>query len=293
MTTAARYAPFYRAREGQTTFLNNLEWESAWLNQLCYCKASRIFVYRHVYEHMEDKRVLNDDFRKRLVPCDNPRLCFIQTLQNDPDVADPVCEDISDYNATNIIPASTKILQPTAVAHATFGENCIVYPCVTIGFPAMAIERDSQNRLYNFPHIGRVIIGDNVTIDPQTSISRGSLDDTVIGNNCRIDNQVHIAHNCRIGDNTILTAGATLGGSVTIGHDCWLGLNCTIMNSLKIGNHVIVGQGANVIHDITEDYDIVAGNPAKSIKSNCKASKEKLYMMRGEQEQERQQENEN
>ena len=275
-----RYAPFYRAESGQTTFLTERNYSKVW-NLLEECKAARVYIYATIYDSLRFNKHPRAD---TLIPCGNPRLAFMQTLQADPDIPDAADEDIGDYNATNSIPASTRILQPTTIAHTTFGENCIVYPNVAIGFPAMAVERDEHNRLYDFPHIGRVIIGDNVVVDSTTSICRGSLDDTVIGNGCRVDNQVQIAHNCNIGYNTIITAGTIIGGSVTVGHDCWLGLNCTIMNSLKIANHVIVGQGANVINDIPDDYEIVAGNPARSIKSICKLSKEKRYMMRGERQ---------
>lgn len=277
MTAAAasRYAPFHRARNGQTTFLTEHDPDKASI-LLQNCKAEAIYVYKNVWRSLVES---GHPLVPRLTPSDNPRLAFITLLHADPNVTDEA--DLADYDATNSIPRSTRIMKPTAIAHTTFGENCVVYPMVSIGFPAMAIGRDKQNRLHDFPHIGRVLIGDDVVIDSTTSICRGSLDDTIIGNGCRIDNQVQIAHNCHIGSNTIVTAGTIIGGSVTIGHDCWLGLNCTIMNSLKIANHVIVGQGANVIHDITEDYDIMAGNPAKSIKSICKVSKERLYMMRG------------
>lgn len=96
----------------------------------------------------------------------------------------------------------------------------------------------------------------------------------------------HVAHNVSIGKNTELTAGTIIGGSTTIGNNCWLGLNSTIKNKLKIGNKVIVGSGSSVIHDV-DDEDIVAGVPAKSIKRKITANKEKLFLMAGQERNEK------
>src|SRR5919106_35841 len=90
---------------------------------------------------------------------------------------------------------------------------------------------------------------------------------------------IHVAHNVRIGANTVVTAGVVIGGSTIVGDTCWLGLNSTLKNKIKIGRQVIVGSGASVIHDIA-DEDIVAGVPAKSIKN--KVTCDKLFLMAGQ-----------
>ncbi|HXT83662.1 MAG TPA: hypothetical protein VN704_04935, partial [Verrucomicrobiae bacterium] len=98
------------------------------------------------------------------------------------------------------------------------------------------------------------------------SISRGSMINTKIGKGTKIDALVHIAHNVKIGMNCELTAGTIIGGSTIIGNSTWTGLNSTLKDNIKIGNNVIIAAGAMVINDI-QDQDIVAGVPAKSIKS--------------------------
>jgi len=90
-----------------------------------------------------------------------------------------------------------------------------------------------------------------------------------------------VAHNVNIGKNTELTAGTIIGGSTIVGDNCWLGLNCTIKQKLKIGERSIVGSGSSVIHDV-EDEDIVAGAPAKSIKSKVTLKKDELFLMTGQ-----------
>jgi UDP-3-O-[3-hydroxymyristoyl] glucosamine N-acyltransferase len=166
------------------------------------------------------------------------------------------------------------------VQKCKIGSNCLIEPGVTIGADGFAYERDPATlELERFPHIGGVIIGNNVEICANSSIARGSLSDTVIGDGTKLDALVHVAHNVVIGRNCELTAGTIIGGSTTIGDICWTGLNSTLKNKIKIGNKVIVGAGALVIHDVP-DEDIVAGVPAKSIKH--KVTSDKLFLMAGQ-----------
>ena len=169
------------------------------------------------------------------------------------------------------------------VQKCIIGNNCIIEPGVIIGADGFAYERDKKTlELERFPHIGGVTIGNNVEVCANSSIARGSLSDTVIGDGTKLDALVHVAHNVIIGRNCELTAGTVIGGSTTIGDTCWTGLNSTLKNKIKIGNKVIVGAGALVIHDVP-DEDIVAGVPAKSIK--YKVTSDKLFLMAGHKQQ--------
>jgi UDP-3-O-[3-hydroxymyristoyl] glucosamine N-acyltransferase len=166
------------------------------------------------------------------------------------------------------------------VQKCKIGNNCIIEPGVTIGADGFAYERDPETmELERFPHIGGVTIGNNVEICANSSVARGSLSDTVIGDGTKLDALVHVAHNVVIGKNCELTAGTIIGGSTTIGDTCWTGLNSTLKNKIKIGNKVIVGADACVIHDVPNE-DIVAGVPAKSIKD--KVTSDKLFLMAGQ-----------
>ena len=161
-------------------------------------------------------------------------------------------------------------------------DNCIIEPGVTIGADGFAYEREDRTlKLERFPHIGGVTIGNNVDVCANSSIARGSISNTVIGDGTKFDALVHVAHNVIIGRNCELTAGTIIGGSTTIGDSCWTGLNSTLKNKIHIGNKVIVGAGALVIHDV-QDEDIVAGVPAKSIK--YKVTSDKLFLMAGQQQ---------
>jgi UDP-3-O-[3-hydroxymyristoyl] glucosamine N-acyltransferase len=166
------------------------------------------------------------------------------------------------------------------VQKCKIGDNCLIEPGITIGADGFAYERDPETlELERFPHIGGVVIGNNVEICANSSIARGSLSDTIIGDGTKLDALVHVAHNVVIGRNCELTAGTIIGGSTTLGDTCWTGLNSTLKNKIKIGNKVIVGAGACVIHNVP-DEDIVAGVPAKSIKE--KVTSNKLFLMAGQ-----------
>ena len=160
------------------------------------------------------------------------------------------------------------------------GKNCIIQPGTVIGADGFAYERlEDTLELQRFPHIGGVVIGNNVEICSNCSIARGSLSDTIIGEGTKLDALVHVAHNVEIGRHCALTAGTIIGGSTRIGDMCWTGLNSTIKHKVKIGNKVIIGSGASVINDI-DDEDIVAGVPAKSIKHKVRSNQ--LFLMAGQ-----------
>lgn len=116
------------------------------------------------------------------------------------------------------------------------------------------------------PHIGKIVLEDNVYVHEGTIIVRGTVDETRIGEGTKIDTMVHIAHNVKIGKNCLIVSGAVLGGSAVIGDNCFLGIGCMIKNKVKIGDNVTVGMGAVVTKDIP-DGETWVGNPAKRIET--------------------------
>jgi len=165
---------------------------------------------------------------------------------------------------------------------AQIGNNCVIQSGNIIGAEGFAFERtDNGANLEKFPHFGTVVIENNVEVFANCTISRGSLSDTIIEKESKIDSLCHTAHNVSIGRNTQVTAGTAVGGSTRIGNTCWIGLNSTIKNKLEIGDNVIIGSGSSVIRDIG-DKDIVAGSPAKTIKNIITLSEDKLFLMGGQ-----------
>lgn len=147
------------------------------------------------------------------------------------------------------------------------GNNAIIHSGVVIGSDGYGYYQDKEGRNIKVPHFGGVIIGENVEIGANTCIDRGTLDNTVIGNNVKIDNLCHIAHNVVIKDNCSVIALSMLGGSVVLEKDSYIAPGAIIKNQLKIGEKSLVGLGAVVIKDV-EKNKVVAGVPAKVIKEN-------------------------
>ena len=123
-----------------------------------------------------------------------------------------------------------------------------------------------------FPHIGKVIIEDDVEIASGCTVDRGSIDDTVIGKNTYLDNQIHIAHNVKIGSNCMIAGQVGFAGSSQIGDNVSIGGQAGISGHLKIGNNVKIAGGSGVVKDI-KDNQIVMGYPAVSIKEFLKKNK--------------------
>jgi UDP-3-O-[3-hydroxymyristoyl] glucosamine N-acyltransferase len=175
---------------------------------------------------------------------------------------------------------NTMIYGRVTMENCVIGDNCIVHPGVTIGSDGLSFERDEKSgKLEKFPHFKGVKVGNDVEIFANTTVTRGSLSDTVIGDQSKIGGLVYVSHNVVIGKKCEITPGTCIGGSTTLGDMCWTGLNCTLKNRIKIGNNVIVAAGAVVIHDVP-DRDIVAGVPAKSIRGKVTTSA--LFRMAGQ-----------
>jgi len=130
-----------------------------------------------------------------------------------------------------------------------------------------------KNKNFKFPHIGRVILEDEVEIASGCTIDRGSVSDTQIGKNTYLDNQVHIAHNVVIGANCMIAGQVGFAGSSKIGDQVSIGGQAGISGHLKIGNNVKIGGGSGVVKDI-KDNQIVMGYPAVKLKNFLKKNRE-------------------
>ena len=124
----------------------------------------------------------------------------------------------------------------------------------------------SNKENFKFPHIGKVVINDNVEIATGCTIDRGSIDDTEIGENTYLDNQVHIAHNVKIGSNCMIAGQVGFAGSSIIGNKVSIGGQAGVSGHLRIGNNVKIGGGSGVVNNV-EDNQVVMGYPAVSLKN--------------------------
>lgn len=150
--------------------------------------------------------------------------------------------------------------------NVVLGFNVDIQPGSVIGCPGFGYEKDKMGRWQHIPHIGRVIIGEDVSIGANNTIDCGTIGDTVIGDGCKFDNNIHIAHNCKIGKNVIICAGVTFCGSVTVEDDVWLAPGTLIKEGVTISKGARTGLGAVVTKNVAPGV-LVFGVPAKEKKN--------------------------
>jgi UDP-3-O-[3-hydroxymyristoyl] glucosamine N-acyltransferase len=159
-----------------------------------------------------------------------------------------------------IILHNTVILENTIIGNnVSIGCNC------TVGGVGFGYELNESGEYELISHLGNVVISDNVEIGNNTAIDRAVLGSTIIGNNVKIDNLVHVAHGVKIGDNSLIIANSMIAGSTVVENDVWVAPSASILNKLKIGKGSLIGMGAVVIKNV-EDDSIIAGNPGKFLK---------------------------
>ena len=149
-----------------------------------------------------------------------------------------------------------------------------------IGGVGFGYAQDELTKQYvRFPHYGRVIIHNNVSIGNNTCIDRGSLSDTIMHDGVKIDNLVHIAHNVKIGKNTLIIANAMIAGSVIIGENCWIAPSSCIRNGITIGDNVTVGLASTVTKNIGSSQTVM-GSPAVSIEDFLKLREQQKFFLK-------------
>ena len=150
------------------------------------------------------------------------------------------------------------------IENSLLGDNIIIKSGTLIGQTGFGFNFEKKKRI-KFPHIGRVIIENDVHIGSFCTIDRGSLTDTIIGEFTSIDNQVHIAHNVKIGNFCMIAGQSGIAGSTIIGNNVKIGGQTGISGHLSIGNNVKIGGKSGVIANI-ENNQTVMGYPAKNIR---------------------------
>lgn len=146
----------------------------------------------------------------------------------------------------------------------TIGRNVTINAGCSIGADGYGYLRDENEEWENFPHIGGIIIEDNVDIGANTCIDRGALGNTIIKEGAKVDNLVHVAHNVIIGRHAAVIANTMIGGSTKIGDYAWVAPSATLRDVIDIGKRSTVGLAAVVTKSIP-DNEIWAGSPARPI----------------------------
>jgi UDP-3-O-[3-hydroxymyristoyl] glucosamine N-acyltransferase len=142
----------------------------------------------------------------------------------------------------------------------SIGARCVLHAGVVIGADGFGMAPDA-GRWVKIPQIGRVRIGDDVEIGANTTIDRGALDDTVIEEGVKLDNQIQIAHNCVIGAHTVIAGCTGISGSVTVGKHCMIGGGVGLVGHISICDHVTVSGFSFITKSITEPGTYTSGLP--------------------------------
>ena len=282
------------AKVGDLTFLANPKYK----NKLPSCLASGILVSRGI--EVEGKN---------LIPSDNPRMdfakvvrLFVPVKQENQMVSEKafISKNVQIGKNVTIYPGvyvgeNVTIGENTVIYAGTFigdnvliGDDCMFYSNVSIhhetkigqrviinsnsviGSEGFGFERDGD-RHFKIPQIGNVIIEDDVEIGALCAIDRGSIKSTLIGKGTKLDNLIHIAHNCQLGENNILLSQAGLAGTVRTGKNVYLAGKAGCMDHIKITDRVQIGGGAVVTRDI-EKEGVYFGYPARPQQEWTKAN---------------------
>lgn len=155
-----------------------------------------------------------------------------------------------------IIFAGAKIYSETVI-----GNYCVIHSGSVIGADGFGFVPDENGTFSKIPQTGNVILEDFVDIGANTTIDRATLGSTIIRKGVKLDNQIQIAHNVEIGENTVIAAQSGIAGSTKIGKNCMLGGQVGIIGHLKIGDNVKMQAQSGITRNV-KDNEIMQGSPA-------------------------------
>lgn len=208
----------------------------------------------------------------------NPRLSYARALQFIHDDVGFRPRDLPGFvHPTAVVSASATIgpevrigartvIRPNVViaGDVTIGEDCLIKSGAVIGEEGFGFERDENGIPVRLQHVGRVVIGNRVEVGTYTTVVRATMGKTVLEDDVKIDDHVHVGHNVVVRRGALLTACSEFSGGVEVGEFAWVGPNSSVIQKVTLGPRSFVGIGSNVRKSVPADTT-VAGNPAKPI----------------------------
>jgi UDP-3-O-[3-hydroxymyristoyl] glucosamine N-acyltransferase len=167
-------------------------------------------------------------------------------------------------NDVSIAQNTHLVARVTVYANCQIGARNLVHAGVVIGADGFGFAPDfnaGEGQWQKIPQTGRVIVGDDVEIGANTTIDRGAMDDTVIGNDVKLDNQIQVGHNCVIGDHTVISGCVGIAGSTKIGKRVMIGGKAGIIGHLTIGDDVVISAMTLVTKSILKPGTYTSGTP--------------------------------
>ncbi|MCB1801416.1 MAG: UDP-3-O-(3-hydroxymyristoyl)glucosamine N-acyltransferase [Gammaproteobacteria bacterium] len=149
-----------------------------------------------------------------------------------------------------VVGRGTCLVATVTLCHGTvLGNNCLVHPGAVIGSDGFGLANDA-GRWVKVPQIGRAILGNDVEVGSCTSIDRGAIGDTRIGDGVKLDSQVHIAHNVQVGEHTAMAGCAAVAGSTSIGAYCTIAGGAGLTGHIELADHVHISGATAVTRSI-------------------------------------------
>lgn len=236
-----------------------------------------------------DDATANEIKEKNCIICDNPKQVFYNILNHffpqkketgrglynvisdKARIPDSVVIGNNCVIEEGVVIGENTIIQNNVVLkrRVIIGSDCVIGSNTVIGEEGFGFSKVPNGRYDRVPHYGSVRIGDSVEIGSNVSIDRGTMDDTVIGDGCKIDNLCHIAHNVCMERDVMVIAGSLIAGSVHLSDGAYIAPGTIIKNQVKIGKNTLLGIGTLVLNDV-EDERVVYGVPGKQVRDRKK-----------------------
>lgn len=161
--------------------------------------------------------------------------------------------------------AATVAENQSWVKNAIVGPRVTIAQNVTIGCSGMGWERDADGHLVRFPQVGGVVLEADVHVAAHATVQRGALGDTVVHRGAKIGPHVNVGHNVEVGEDTLLTGHAQLGGSCRIGARVVVWQAAAVANGVTVGDDAVIGMCSCVREDVGPG-EVWAGNPARRLR---------------------------
>lgn len=146
--------------------------------------------------------------------------------------------------------------------NVVIGDNCIIHSNAVLGSDGFGFSKGEDGRYSKIPHLGKVILENNVEIGSNTTIDRGSIGDTIIKEGVKLDNLIQIAHNVQVGENTVIAAQSGIAGSAKVGDNCVIGGQVGIVGHIKIADGTMIQGQSGVSKTVKETGTKLHGTPA-------------------------------
>ena len=173
------------------------------------------------------------------------------------------------YIGDNVCIGSDSIIYAGAYIHSAVevGQRCVIQSGTVLGSNGFGHARLKDGSYKYIPQIGKLTIEDDVHIGPNSSVDRGTFDQTIIKKGVRIGNHVVVAHNVKVGMHTVISSQTGIAGSCTVGPYCIMGGQVGIASNLHIADHTIIAAQSGVKKDVKKERTTIIGSPAEERRS--------------------------